>query len=67
MKYQLMQGTAGQPVVTVYHASEKGPLASADEDLELARGDAVEVALRNEHVAEILAPSESMIAAVRAQ
>ena len=57
---QLMPGKGGRPNITVYRAGENGPeRLTADEDLELAPGDVVDVALENKGLAEVLNPKKA--------
>jgi Polysaccharide biosynthesis/export protein/SLBB domain len=53
-KVELAQGASGQPDITVYRKSgNDAQHPSADEDLELAPGDVVEVALQTKSVTEL--------------
>jgi polysaccharide biosynthesis/export protein len=57
---QLMPGKGGRPNITVYRAGENGPeRLTADEDLELAPGDVIDVALENKGLAEVLNPKKA--------
>jgi polysaccharide export outer membrane protein len=60
LQSQLGRGKAGRVVITVYRKAEDGSdRLAGNEDMELAPGDVVDVALETESVVEALAPPKS--------